>query len=214
MTPEAVTVEAVVRAQLAKAFGGRRGIVEGAVPTVLFTVCWIISHDLRTSLTVSIAAAVLMLLVRLLQRSTTQFVFNALFGIGIAAFIASRTGEARDVFLPGILLNAGTGTIMIVSILVGWPLVGFLIGSATGDPTAWHDDRALVKLCSRLTWVLVAPNIIRVAIQLPLWATDHVALLGSAKLALGWPLYVASFAVMAWMLGRDRTPIEPGQADS
>jgi hypothetical protein len=212
MTSEAVTVEAVVRSQLAKAFGGRRGIVEGAVPTALFTISWIISHDLRTSLTVSIASAVLLLLVRIVQRSTIQFVFNALVGIGIAAFIASRTGDARDVFLPGILLNAGTGTIMIVSILVGWPLVGFLIGSATGDPTAWHDDRGLVKLCSQLTWVLVTPNIIRVAIQFPLWATDHVALLGSAKLALGWPLYVASFAVMAWMLGRNHTPIEPKDA--
>ena len=209
MTSEAVTVEAVVRSQLAKAFGGRRGIIEGAVPTALFTISWIISHDLRTSLTISIASAVLLLLVRIVQRSTIQFVFNALVGIGIAAFIASRTGDARDVFLPGILLNAGTGTIMIVSILVGWPLVGFLIGSATGDPTAWHDDRGLVKLCSQLTWVLVTPNIIRVSIQFPLWATDHVALLGSAKLALGWPLYVASFAVMAWMLGRNHTPIEP-----
>jgi hypothetical protein len=209
MTPQAATVEAVVRTQLAKAFGGRRGIIEGAVPTALFTISWIVSHDLRSSLTISIAAAVLLLLVRIVQRSTIQFVFNALFGIGIAALIASRTGDARDVFLPGILLNAGTGAIMIVSILVGWPLVGFLIGSATGDPTAWHDDRGLVKLCARLTWVLVTPNIIRVAVQFPLWATDHVALLGSAKLALGWPLYVSSFAVMAWMLGRNHTPIEP-----
>ena len=32
------TVEAVVRAQLAKALGGRRGMVEAAVPTIAFTV--------------------------------------------------------------------------------------------------------------------------------------------------------------------------------
>ena len=33
------TVEAVVRQQLSTALGGRRGMVEAAVPTLLFTVC-------------------------------------------------------------------------------------------------------------------------------------------------------------------------------
>ncbi len=40
------TVEQLVRGQLAKALGGRRGIIESAVPTALFTISWIISHDL------------------------------------------------------------------------------------------------------------------------------------------------------------------------
>ena len=35
------TVEAVVRAQMAKALGGRRGMVEAAVPTIVFTVLWL-----------------------------------------------------------------------------------------------------------------------------------------------------------------------------
>lgn len=58
------TVEALVRRQLAEALGGRRGMVEAAVPTILFTVVWLIGKDLRTALVVSIAAAVLMLAVR------------------------------------------------------------------------------------------------------------------------------------------------------
>ena len=82
------TVEELVRSQLAKALGGGRGILESAVPTVAFTVTWIVTNELRTSLVVSIALTVLLLLVRLAQRSTPQFVLNALVGIGIALGLA------------------------------------------------------------------------------------------------------------------------------
>lgn len=197
---------------MAKALGGRRGIVESAVPTVLFTVSWIISHDLRLSLIISVAATVILLLVRIAQRSTVQFVLNALVGIGIAALFASRSGEARDVFLPGILYNGAYAVALILSIVIGWPLIGFMIGSVTGDPTAWHGDRGLVRLCSQLTWILALPCILRVVVQYPLWASDHVALLGTSKIVLGWPLQVASFAVMAWLLSRNRTPLQPEEA--
>ena len=43
---EAETVEAVVRQQLSRALGGRRGMAEAAVPTILFTVTWLTQRDL------------------------------------------------------------------------------------------------------------------------------------------------------------------------
>lgn len=202
------TVEQLVRAKLAEAFGGKRGIAESAAPTIAFTISWIVTEDLRRSLIISIGLAVALLLIRIVQRSNIQFVFNAAVGIGIAALFASRSGEARDVFLPGILYNGGYAVVFIASILIGWPLVGFMIGSIMGDPTGWRDDPALVKLCSRLTWVFVAPCVLRVLVQYPLWAADQVALLGTAKVVMGWPLQVGAFLVMAWMLSRNSTPIE------
>jgi hypothetical protein len=201
------TVEHLVRSRLAEALGGRRGIVESAVPTIAFTLLYVTTHDLRLALTVSIAITVGLLIVRVIQRSSVQFVVNALFGIGIAAIFAARSGEARDVFLPGILYNAGYAAVFVGSIVIGWPIVGFMIGSLTGEPTEWHHDRALVKLCSRLTWLFAAPCIIRVAVQYPLWAGDHIALLGTAKIFLGWPLQIAAFTAMAWLLGRNKTPV-------
>ena len=210
------TVEQVVRTQLSKALGGPRGIVESAVPTALFTVLFLVTDQIRVSLIVSIAVTAALLLVRVVQRSTTQFVLNALFGIGIGAFFAYRASQsggseedvARAVFTPGLIYNGVYAAVIVLTIVIGWPIVGFMVGSVMGDPTAWHSDKAMVRLCSQLTWVLAIPCVIRVAVQLPLWLDHQIGLLGASKIALGWPLQLASFAVMGWLLSRNRTPIE------
>ena len=77
------TVESVVRAQLSKALGGKRGMLEAAVTT----------HDLRTGLVLSVGTALVLLVVRLVQRSTPQFVINSLVGIGIGALFAWRSAQ-------------------------------------------------------------------------------------------------------------------------
>ena len=224
--PGADTVEAVVRQQLSKALGGRRGMAEAAVPTILFTVTWLTQRDLDLALMVSVGAALVLLVVRLVQRSTVQFVVNALFGIAIGWYFVHRSAasggseqdQALAYFLPGILYNGGYAVVLAFTCLIGWPLVGFMVGSITGDPTAWHEDRQVVKLCSRLTWLLVAPCVLRVAVQGPIWlaassgsmdADTAVAVLGVSKIALGWPLQLAALGSMVWLLSRNRTPVAP-----
>jgi hypothetical protein len=204
------TVEAAVRGQLSKALGGVRGMIEAAVPTITFTATYVISDQVRTAVFAGIGVAVLLVLVRIAQRSNPQFVFNSLIGIGIAAFFAMRSGRAEDAFIPGILINAGYAAGMLLSILVRWPVVGFIIGSVSGDPTAWRRDPGIVKLCSRLTWVLLAPCVLRVVVQYPIWLADgdQSALLGPTKIVMGWPLQVAALALMVWMVARGRTPVE------
>jgi hypothetical protein len=220
------SVESVVRTQLAKALGGRRGMVEAAVPTVLFTLLWLTTRELRLALVVGVVAAAAMLAVRVVQRSTVQFCVNALVGIGIGWFFvhlsASRGGSADDqalaYFLPGILYNAAYTVLLSFTNVIRWPLVGFMVGSVTGDPTAWHRDRQVVRLCSLLTWLLVLPCLLRVVVQAPLWiagssgsldADTAVAALGILKIVLGWPLQLAALASMVWVLGRNHTPVEP-----
>lgn len=222
------SVESVVRAQLARALGGRRGMVEAAVPTLLFTVLWLTTDQIRPALTAGLVAAAGMLVVRLVQRSTVQFCVNALVGIGIGWFFvhlsASRGGsheeQALAYFLPGILYNAGYTVLLAFTNVIRWPLVGFMVGSVTGDPTAWHRDRQVVRLCSLLTWLLVLPCLLRVLVQAPLWlagssgaldADTAVATLGVLKIVLGWPLQLAALASMVWVLGRNHTPVEPAE---
>lgn len=219
----AETVEALVRRQLSHALGGRRGMLEAAVPTIAFTVTFLSTRDLRLGLTLSVSAAMLLLVVRLVQRTTPQFVLNSLVGIGIGALFAYRSaqggGDADDnalaYFLPGILYNGGYAVVLTLSIVARWPLVGFMVGSVAGDPTAWHRDAQVVRLCRNLTWMLVLPCLVRVAVQLPLYlagkAADDagamIAALGISKIAMGWPLQLAALGGMVWLLARNRTPV-------
>jgi hypothetical protein len=205
------TVEAVVRRQLTKAL--KRGTVEAAVPTAAFAIAWMATHQLELALGVSIGAAVVLLAARLVQRQTLQFVLTSMIGIAVAAFFALRSGKAEDAFLPGIMYNAVVAAAVIFSIIVRWPFIGFLIGSVTGDPTGWRKDPAIVRLCTRLTWLFVLPNVIRVAVQWPIYLTGNVGLLAAAKIALGWPLFVGALALMLAVLARGHTPVEtPKQA--
>jgi hypothetical protein len=201
------TVEALVRSQLSKALGGGRGIVEAAVPTVVFTLAWVLSANLRLSLALAGAAAVLLVGIRLLRRQTVQFVLNSLVGIAIAAVFALRSGRAEDAFLPGILYNGAYAVVLIGSVLLRWPVVGFMVGAVTGDPTGWRRDAAVVRLTTRLTLLLALPCVLRVLVQYPLYATGEVGWLGAAKIGLGWPLQVAALTAMVWLLARGRTPL-------
>jgi hypothetical protein len=201
------TVEAIIKAQLNKALGGKRGVVEGAIPTIGFTLSWIITHDLRPSLYIGGGAALALLIVRVAQRSTPQFVLNSLIGIALAAYFALRSGKAEDAFLPGMLWTGAAGGLMLLSILARWPFVGFLVGAANPeDPLAWRRDPAMVKVCTRLSWLLLLPSVIKLAVQIPLYLSAQVAWLGVSKVALGWPAYLGALGLAAVVLMRGNTP--------
>ena len=216
------TVEAAVRRQLSTVLGGRRGMLEAALPTISFTVTYVATKELRLAIGVSIGLALTMLVVRLVQRSTVQFVLNALVGIGVGVFfvwLGGRNGgdesqQALAYFLPGILYNAGYAVVMLISIVARFPIVGAMVGAMADDPLEWRRDPQVLKLCTRLTWPLLVPCVLRVAVQAPIYlsgraaedADPYVAALGLAKVVMGWPLQLAALGFMVWLLTRDRTP--------
>ena len=201
------TVEEVVRHRLSEALGGKRGMVESAVPTIGFTLTYLLSDRLRLALTIAVSLAVLLLVVRIAQRQPVQYVINSLVGVAIAAIFALRSGSAEGYYLPGIIYNAVYAVVMGISVLVRWPVVGLMIGSVTGDVSGWRRNPAVVRLCSRLTLLLLLPCVIRVLVQYPLYVAGEVGWLGVSKIVLGWPLQVAALSAMVYLLARGRTPI-------
>lgn len=223
--PTVATVEAMVRQQMSTALGGRRGMVEAAVPGLLFTAVWLPTKEIGLALLISLAAAGVALAIRLAQRSTLQYVLNALFSIGIGYLfvrLSASSGGSEDeqalaFFAPGILYSLGYTIVLFGSVAVRWPAVGFMLGSVTGDPTAWHADKQVVRLCSRLTLLLGAPGAVGVALQGPVWLLGWqdvigtgtaVAIIAGLRYGLGWPLRIASWSAIVWLLARNATPLQ------
>jgi hypothetical protein len=207
-TPQFQYVEEFVRYQLGKSLGGTRGMAESALPFVAFTIAWVISRQLYPAIGSAVGTALVLATIRLLQRQSIKYVVQAVVPTAIAVLIATRTGRAQDVFLPGILYNGALAVISLATVAIRRPLVGFIIGAAVGDPSGWAKDRGLVKMTSKLTLVLAVPYITRFVVQLPLFLAGHVVLLGVATVVLGWPLLIAALGVMGLMLSKGKTPME------
>jgi Protein of unknown function (DUF3159) len=206
--PQFQYVEEFVRYQLSQSLGGARGMIESALPFIAFTVAWIFSRQLYPAIAAAGGTALLLAVIRLIQRQSIKYVVQAVFPTAIAVLIATRTGRAQDIFLPGIVYNGALAVLSLVTVAIRKPLVGFIIGAAVGDPTGWTRDRGLVKMTSKLTLVLAVPYVSRFVIQLPLFLTGQVVLLGVAKVVLGWPMLIGALTVIGLMLSKGKTPIE------
>ncbi len=207
------TVETLIRERLSSAMGGARGSFETALPTVAFVAAWMWRHDVKIAVAASAVIVLTLLLVRLASRQTPRYVLSAVFATAIAAFFALRSGRAEAAFLPGILTSAAWGVGSLLSVVVRWPIIGFIVAAGdplmAEDPTAWRRDRGLVRVCQRLTMVLVLLYAVRVLVMFPLYLAGQVTLLGVAKIALGWPAYLCALAIMGLILVRGSTPLTP-----
>ena len=183
---------------LQAAFGGKAGLIDAGLPGVLFVLAYTFSgRDLRLALIIALASAASLSVLRLVQGQSLQYALSGFFGVGIAAFIASRTGRAEDFYLPGLFYNAGYALAFVISIAVRWPVIGVMLALITQAGMGWRKDPVLARAYTRASWIWVAMFVIRLAVQLPLYliGEDALVALGTARVALGVPLYLVVLLV-------------------
>lgn len=177
---------------LANALGGAKGLVDSSLPTVAFIMLFtVVKVELMQAVYAALATAGVLAVIRLLQKNSLQQVLSGLVGIAIAAWFVSRTGRAEDYFLPGLLTNLAYGVGILLSILLRFPAVGFVVGALTGDVLGWRKDPAKIRLYSLISWWWVGMFTLRLLVQVPLYLSGSLELLATARLVMGWPLYLA-----------------------
>jgi hypothetical protein len=201
--------------QMAEQLGGWRGMVESSIPVFVFVVVNIVA-ELRPAVIASVAVAVVIAVVRLLQRRPVRHAVNGLFGVGIGAFIAWRSGDERDFYLPGILYGIVYGLVLLGSAVIRQPLVGWIWSIiAGGGRSEWRQDPRLVRTFTRLTVLWGVVWLAKVGVQAGLYLADRDTALGIARLALGYPPYALLLVITIWAVRRvNRTPAVPAAVRS
>jgi len=181
------------RVLLDRALGGWRGIIDSGAPTVVFVLAYLLTgNDLGISVWAALGAGVAIALWRLVRRESLQQIAAGLVGVGISAFVASRTQSGEGYFIPGLLQNIGYGTAFLISILIGWPLIGVIVGFLTGQGVRWRSDPELRRVYAAASWIWVGLFALRVAVQGPMYLAGWVGPLGFAKVIMGVPLFIAA----------------------
>jgi hypothetical protein len=188
---------------LAKVLGGWAGVIDSGLPFVIFTIVYLVTdNDLETTLYASVGTAAVIAVLRLVRRQSLQQVLSGLIGIGIAAFLAKRTGNADNFFLPGIITNAVYASVCLISIAIRRPLLGYVIEAMRGRDMSWVKDHEAHRLFSTITWLWVLIFGLRVAIMFPLFLLGQTAALGTLKIILGYPLFALGIFVTFKLLAK------------
>ena len=178
---------------LNKAIGGWRGLIDSALPSTLFILIFVFQKNLNNALIASLVLGGVLLVIRLFERRSLTQVFSGFIGLSISVFLTWRTKDASNFFLTGIVTNVIYGFFLLISVLIRKPLIGYLVGSLVGDTSGWLKHPLLVRAYTTVTWLWVAVFGLRLLVQIPLYLNDNIALLGTVKIFMGWPLYL--FAV-------------------
>jgi hypothetical protein len=187
------------REKVLAAFGGKKGLIDSGIPSVIFLVVLNVTDRLNTALFASVAISAILTIIRLAKRDTIQHSLSGFIGVLICAWFANRTGNASDVYLPKLLTNLGYGTVYLIANVVGWPVMGLVLGPILGENLLWRNHPERKRAYIMASWLWVAMFFTRIAVQYPIYRSGNVNLLGTVNLAMGYPLFIAT-AYGSWMI--------------
>ena len=224
------------------AVGGWRGILESVVPTLMFVLVMAVRPAaLVAALLASLAISAICLVARLVQRQSLAQVVGGAVLVLVSALWAWRSGDASNFYATGLMINAAWLVACLVSLLIGWPIVGALMtlwhrvtdesgksdesgGSresvqADDDPdarpSAWRTDPALRNVRRRYhagTWVLTLMFALRLVVEVPLYLAGAQAV--SYLGAARLILGVPLYAVTLWFIWLLVAPSRIAQAQA
>jgi hypothetical protein len=186
---------------LLEQLGGIRGLVASVVPVVVFVAVNPFA-GLQPAIWASVGVALAVGVWRLVRREALQPAVSGILGVGLCAFIAYRTGEARDFFLYGIWFSLVAGLALVLSVLLRRPLVGVLWSALSGSERGGRTSRR-VRLgfdLATVVWAVVLLS--RFVVQRYLYDEHQTDLLGIARLVMGLPLTVVAALVTIWAIRR------------
>jgi hypothetical protein len=187
------------RDKVLAAFGGKKGLIDSGIPSVIFLIVFNITDRLNSALFASIVISAILTIIRLARRDTIQHALSGFIGVLICAWFANRTGNASDLYIPKLLTNLGYGTVYLIANLAGWPVLGLMLGPIVGENLKWRNHPQRKRAYTLASWLWVLMFFTRISVQYPIYRSGNVNLLGTVNLAMGYPLFIAT-AYGSWLI--------------
>ncbi|THV42644.1 DUF3159 domain-containing protein [Glycomyces buryatensis] len=205
--------------QLSQQLGGVKGVVEAAVPITLFVILNPLLPEqmgpltgLQWAIIIAAASALGIAAWRAARKESMRHALNGLFGIALGAWLAWRSEDARNFYLPGIIQGGIYGVLLIVSALVRHPVIGWIYAIvAQGGKKEWRQNKPLVDVLSRITILWGVVFLLKNALRAWLYYVDSGAL-GLVTLFGGWPVTIALTAFTIWAVRRKMRDVEAAAA--
>ena len=180
------------RDKVVNALGGKKGLIDSGVPSVVFLVVFNVTKEVNTAIWAALSLSLILAIIRLIQKETIQHSVSGVIGVLICAYFANRSGNAEDFYIPKLLTNLGYGVVYLIANLVGWPILGLVLGPLLGENFTWRNNPARKKMYIKASWLWVGMFFLRIAVQYPIYKSGNVNLLGTVNLAMGYPLFFAT----------------------
>lgn len=197
------TAQAPRSPTLLEQMGGLGGMASSVVPVVVFVVVNSLA-GLMPAIWAALGTAVAIGVWRLVRREPLQPAVSAVLGVGLCAFIAYYTGEARGFYLYGIWYSLVAGIAFVISIAVRRPLVGVIWAVLNGSGFGWRHDRRARFGYDIATAVWAVFFFARFGVQHWLYIQHAAGWLGVARLLMGLPLTAVALLVTIWAVRRAR----------
>ena len=200
----------VDRDKVMQALGGKKGLIDSGLPAVVFLIVFNLDKDLKNALTSAVILSAIVAIIRLARKDTVQHAVSGVLGVLICAYFANKSGNASDFYIPKLLTNLAYGSAYLIGNLVGWPLLGVVLGPLLGENFLWRLDPARKAIYIKASWIWVAMFFARIAVQYPIYRSGNVNLLGSVNLAMGYPLFFAA-AYLSWLVIKTAPPVHKSE---
>jgi hypothetical protein len=196
---------------LLSGIGGGLGIAEAVLPATTFSIVFAITQQALPAVASAATLSLIFILIRLLRRQGIQQSIIGALAIALAAFLALRDGgQAADYFVPGFFTNAAYGSVLLVSVLIRRPLMGYVAQLLFGLNN-WRTSREYKRL-RLITLIWVGFFALRLLVQVPLYYANLVELLAASRVVMGAPAY-AGLLALTWILMKRIANDEKGKLE-
>ena len=191
-------------------FGGVRGFVISLVPAVVLAVTVPLLGIKIATLVAAITLAIIFV-ERLLRRKNFNSVLLGMLNLAIGIVLALGSGQDRNFFLPGILVNLVFLLLFVSLYATPYNPIRFLSEQAAALDMLRNLSKPTSEQYRKVSRVWIAMFATRVGVMLPMWIANQVSALAAARVVLGAPLFVAVLWLSWQTLGS--TPNADGGRD-